>query len=234
MSAGGYHHHLGANTWESAGAPPAPAGTAALRHATILLPDDAERERVAARLEDAGHPPEERGDELAVRDQNTGTLSAVSGNSAIYTLCGLGPNCAIAAGTPSAARLLLLRREALELALYTFKYIGSIENVVAILPPGRTTVTAALTKKPPSPGQTATTSQVNLAVVFQRQSLKHFLDRPLRMTLPGDLPPTVAQMPNAPEAELVSVITGQVLFSQRLIQSQDGSSVLVLDPQPAQ
>ena len=39
LSAGGYHHHLGANTWESAGAPPPPAGTAALRHATIVLPD---------------------------------------------------------------------------------------------------------------------------------------------------------------------------------------------------
>ncbi|HEY5293974.1 MAG TPA: VOC family protein [Gaiellaceae bacterium] len=38
LSAGGYHHHLGANTWESAGAPPAPAGTAALRRFTIVVP----------------------------------------------------------------------------------------------------------------------------------------------------------------------------------------------------
>jgi catechol 2,3-dioxygenase len=42
LSAGGYHHHLGANTWESAGAPAPPSGTAALRHATILIPDQAE------------------------------------------------------------------------------------------------------------------------------------------------------------------------------------------------
>jgi catechol 2,3-dioxygenase len=55
LSAGGYHHHLGANTWESAGASPPPAGAAALRHATIVLPDGAERDRVFARLAAAGH-----------------------------------------------------------------------------------------------------------------------------------------------------------------------------------
>jgi len=68
LSAGGYHHHLGANTWNSLGAEPAPPGAAALRHATIVLPDPAERDRLAARASDAGHEPEavERG--LLVRD----------------------------------------------------------------------------------------------------------------------------------------------------------------------
>ena len=55
LAAGGYHHHLGANTWESAGATPPPEGTAALRRTTIVLPDAAERDRVVARLEQAGH-----------------------------------------------------------------------------------------------------------------------------------------------------------------------------------
>jgi catechol 2,3-dioxygenase len=59
LAAGGYHHHIGANVWESRGAPPPPAGTAALRHATIVLPDAAERERVLARLRDGGHELEE-------------------------------------------------------------------------------------------------------------------------------------------------------------------------------
>ena len=59
LAAGGYHHHLGANTWESRGASPPPAGTAALRHATIVLPDDAARDRVLDRLERAGHAAEE-------------------------------------------------------------------------------------------------------------------------------------------------------------------------------
>jgi catechol 2,3-dioxygenase len=46
LSAGGYHHHIGANTWESGGAPPPPEGSAALRHATIVLPDTDELERL--------------------------------------------------------------------------------------------------------------------------------------------------------------------------------------------
>jgi hypothetical protein len=174
------------------------------------------------------------GTQIAFRDPTTGSLSALSGNSAVYNLCGLGPNCAIATGSASAARLLLLRREALELALYTFRYIGGVDNVVAILPPGKTMSTASLTPKPPSPGKTETTTSLNVAVVFQRQGLQHFVARPLRMTLPETLPPTVSEMPGAPEAELVSVITGQSLFRQQVVQAQDGSNVIVLDPLPPQ
>ena len=174
------------------------------------------------------------GSQLALRDPNNGSLGSVAGTTAVYTLCGLGPNCAIATGTPSNARLLLLRREALELALYTFKYIHGVQNVVTILPPGHTQTTARLTRKPPSPGQTTASSTINLAVVFQRNSLSRFLSAPLRATLPEELPPTVPQMPNAPEAELVSVITGQALFTQQLVNAQDGSSVLVLNPVPPQ
>jgi catechol 2,3-dioxygenase len=51
LAAGGYHHHLGANTWESAGAQPAPDGTARLRHATIVLPDANARDELLGRLE---------------------------------------------------------------------------------------------------------------------------------------------------------------------------------------
>jgi catechol 2,3-dioxygenase len=50
LSAGGYHHHLGANTWESRGASPAPAGTASLRRFTLVVPDEAERSAVLERL----------------------------------------------------------------------------------------------------------------------------------------------------------------------------------------
>ena len=54
LAAGGYHHHLGANIWQSAGAPPPPPGAAALRHATILLADEADRDRVLGRVEADG------------------------------------------------------------------------------------------------------------------------------------------------------------------------------------
>jgi catechol 2,3-dioxygenase len=50
LSAGGYHHHLGGNTWESRGAEPAPTGTARLLRFTIVLPDDEEVDRVAERI----------------------------------------------------------------------------------------------------------------------------------------------------------------------------------------
>ena len=59
LSAGGYHHHLGANTWESAGASPPPPGSAALRHATIVLADAAEHEAVLERVRAGGQIPRE-------------------------------------------------------------------------------------------------------------------------------------------------------------------------------
>jgi catechol 2,3-dioxygenase len=74
LAAGGYHHHLGANTWESRGAPPAPAGSATLRHATILLPGRDELERVVARAADAGQEPEPAEDGVLVRDPSANAL----------------------------------------------------------------------------------------------------------------------------------------------------------------
>ncbi|MGE5272529.1 MAG: VOC family protein [Verrucomicrobiota bacterium] len=74
LSAGGYHHHVGANTWESAGAPAAPPGAAALRHATVVLPDADARNEVIGRVEDAGVAVEERDGEPLVRDPSGNAL----------------------------------------------------------------------------------------------------------------------------------------------------------------
>jgi len=74
LSAGGYHHHVGANTWESAGAPPAPDGTAGLRHATIVLPDADERARVLARVEGSSLAVRDLDGEPAVADPSGNTL----------------------------------------------------------------------------------------------------------------------------------------------------------------
>ena len=65
LAAGGYHHHIGANTWNSLGADPAPEGVARLLHADILVPDEEELARIAARVGDAG---EERDHRLVVTD----------------------------------------------------------------------------------------------------------------------------------------------------------------------
>ncbi len=72
--AGGYHHHIGANSWESAGASPAPPGTATLRHASILVPDRAELDRVVGRVADAGQNPESCDDGVLVRDPSGNAL----------------------------------------------------------------------------------------------------------------------------------------------------------------
>lgn len=78
LSAGGYHHHLGANTWDSSGASPPAPGSAALRQATIVLPDRAARDRVVERLETAGD---------AVQETSAGPLvHDPSGNALVLTL----------------------------------------------------------------------------------------------------------------------------------------------------
>ena len=77
LSAGGYHHHIGANTWESAGGAPAPPGSAALRHATIVFPDAGERERAVRRLEDAGASVEEQDGAPVVTDPSGNALVLV-------------------------------------------------------------------------------------------------------------------------------------------------------------
>jgi catechol 2,3-dioxygenase len=74
LSAGGYHHHIGGNTWESRGAAPAPPGSATLRYASIVLPDVGELDRVMARVADAGQEPEQRDDGVLVHDPSENAL----------------------------------------------------------------------------------------------------------------------------------------------------------------
>jgi len=54
VSAGGYHHHIGLNTWHSAGSAPGPAGSVGLRSFTVVLPDERSLAEVLARVEAAG------------------------------------------------------------------------------------------------------------------------------------------------------------------------------------
>ena len=77
LSAGGYHHHLGANVWESRGADPPPPGSAALRHATIVLPDGDELDRVLGRVDNAGIATAESDHGPLIRDP--------SGNGVVLT-----------------------------------------------------------------------------------------------------------------------------------------------------
>ncbi|MFT3975403.1 MAG: VOC family protein [Amaricoccus sp.] len=56
LSAGGYHHHIGLNTWESRGATPPPHGHTGLYHTAILYPTRADLADALRRLIDAGIP----------------------------------------------------------------------------------------------------------------------------------------------------------------------------------
>lgn len=68
VSAGGYHHHLGLNTWQSLGAGPPPAGAIGLRNFEIALPSDEELARVLDRVSTAGIPIEHDPDGSLIRD----------------------------------------------------------------------------------------------------------------------------------------------------------------------
>ena len=58
LSAGGYHHHIGLNTWESQGGAPPPPGTTGLYHLAVLYPTRAALADAFRRLRDAGIPLE--------------------------------------------------------------------------------------------------------------------------------------------------------------------------------
>ncbi len=68
VSAGGYHHHLGLNTWQGEGAPPPPENALGLRAFSVVLPDKYELENVVARVKKAGFQTEQTEDGTLVRD----------------------------------------------------------------------------------------------------------------------------------------------------------------------
>jgi hypothetical protein len=135
-----------------------------------------------------------------------------SSNSVMFSLCGLGPSCSLATGTASVARGRLVRREILELALYTFRYVHGIDNVIAFMPP-----------KPGSAPQ--------YVVYLRRADLAPQLGEPLVRTLTPKTP-----LPNtipAREVRAVDATTETRVFSFSLSQAQQGDAILVLAPLPA-
>ena len=184
----------------------------------------------AVNLNDPTHPTQVA---VPAAGSSGSLLPLPAASTIVYNLCGVGgQNCEIGVGEPSAARLLLLKREALELALYTFKYISGINYVVALLPPGHSTT--GCTGICPHPHATVKVTPVDLGLFFDNAELQPWLSRPLSYTFPEPLPPTVGAMPRSSEAELVSLITAHGLFQEHVEQGQDGSSVVVLTALPPQ
>jgi hypothetical protein len=127
-----------------------------------------------------------------------------------YVLCGLGDGCALSSGPPTEARHTLLRREALELALYTFKYVDGVDSVTVFLPP-------------PAGGQSPAT-----AVFLERGDTGPELGKPLSQTL-SPITPSVGSI-KAGELQTLNRITRSRLYQFQYTQAQDLSAVLVLDP----
>jgi len=171
---------------------------------------------------------------------NTGSassqnLSLLSGHTVAYNVCGIGSsNCALP-GTPSTSRLLLLRREALELALYTFKYISGTDNVIAVLPPGKTETSSKLSSNASKGSHAVPTSKpVTIAVLFVKPELQPWLSTPISKTL-SQFPPDVSQLPlwsQTNEAGLVDQVTARGLFSSSIESQQGGGNLMVLQSLP--
>ena len=79
VSAGGYHHHIGLNTWAGVGAPPPPAAAVGLRHFTVRLPNAGALEEVAVRLREAAIPVETVGEAILASDPSSNAILLATG-----------------------------------------------------------------------------------------------------------------------------------------------------------
>ncbi len=78
VSAGGYHHHLGLNTWAGEGAPPAPPGSRGLREFEIVLPTDSALAEEEDRLREAGFEPSREDGRVRVSDPSRNAVALVT------------------------------------------------------------------------------------------------------------------------------------------------------------
>ena len=139
-----------------------------------------------------------------------GRIQIHSEKGVLYQLCGLTSTCAIDQGKATAERGLLMRRAALELALYSFRYLKDVKQVVVLTPPVK--------------GNLPTH-----ALYFQRNQVSRELARPLTSSL-APKAPTVENVTEAPDTPLVHEAThNQWLFTLNG-QGFNNGGLLVLKP----
>lgn len=134
----------------------------------------------------------------------------------LFILCGTSTEseCALPAAASSSAHLRLLRREALELALFELQY-NDVDPVVVLLPPDPQS----------NPGG---------ALLFRRDDMKAHLDRPLAQTLATDKPPTATGIGEF-ETATVDYLTLSRRFTYTFQSANGGTARMVLNPvRPAQ
>jgi hypothetical protein len=125
----------------------------------------------------------------------------------IYAFCGLQTNCAIQ-GDSTAEQQRMLRREALELSLYAFRYLHGVDQVVSLVD---------------------STKDGGTSAVFLRKSeLEPELKHPLRDTLPLAAPPAVDGT-DSKESAVIDALTLSNTFPAHFESLPDGDAILVLD-----
>jgi hypothetical protein len=150
---------------------------------------------------------------IAIRkapQSNTGIRILGADKTRMYTLCGLGQNCSIQGGTPSAERGRLVRREALEVALYTFRFVPAVDSIVAFMPP--------------PPGETTAS-----VLFLEKGDVNDQLTQPLNKTLTLATPP-LPDDDDLAEAATIDKLTLKNMFSYELQALQTGGAALILDP----
>jgi hypothetical protein len=128
------------------------------------------------------------------------------GRHDVYTLCGLRPGCAIGEGMPTEEHERLLRREALDLALHTLRFVEDRDNVAVFLPP-RAGYRGAY------------------AQFFQRKELEGLLDEPIEAVL-GTQTPLPMEI-GSTETLVIDRLTLPSYFGYQFLKQGD-SAVLVL------
>jgi hypothetical protein len=155
---------------------------------------------------------------IAVRgratDESDTDLAAISPEDSLaFVMCGFGRNCRLDEGLSSGERGVLLQREALELALYAFRYVDGLEHVLVYLPPAQ-----ALTQQG--------AVQVDPIIYFRRDEVEELLQRPLRATLPAEDPRRMTDV----EANRVARIVTPRAFTFQTERLPTAQAIIVLTP----
>ena len=128
-----------------------------------------------------------------------------SGSTIAYVFCGSAPRCGLAS-TGAQDTVPMLRRETLELALYTFKYTPSVESIVGLLPPSGNT---------------------NYAIYLKRKNFAKQLSKPLDATLPEHKVLTYQRL-SPVEKATVDRLTMKNTYQSQFSQGANGRTLLVL------
>jgi len=128
-----------------------------------------------------------------------------SGSTVAYVFCGSAARCGLPS-TGAQDTVPLLRRETLELALYTFKYTPSVDSIVGLLPPAGST---------------------NYAIYLRRRNFQKELSKPLDATLPPHKVLSYQQL-SPVERATVDRLTMKNTYQSQFSQGANGRTLLVL------